>query len=150
MARHFLALYLSIVVTLAAVSWGQDRLLQIYGAEDTGAERTLSTTMVALAGELSGRPEAERRTALRDIAAKTGASLELFARRDIAGTRTLSELDRGKIAFMEAAVGESWALQRLDGSTVLAYRYRETEPRRGPLEWLITLLFYAAIALVIM
>jgi two-component system, OmpR family, sensor kinase len=150
MARHFLALYLSIVVTLAAVSWGQDRLLQIYGAEDTAAERTLATTMVALAGKLSALPEAERRTALHDIEAKTGASLELFARRDIAGANTLSELDRGKIAFMEAAPDESWALKQLDGSTVLAYRYREPEPRRGPLEWLITLLFYAAIALVIM
>ena len=150
MARHFLALYVSIVVTLAAVSWGQDRLLQLYGAEDTGAERTLSAAMVSLANALSALPEAERRTALHAIATKTGARLELLERRDIAGVRALSELDRGKTAYMDAAAGESWALQRLDCDSVLAYRYTEPEPRRGPLEWLITLLFYAAIALVIM
>jgi len=150
MARHFLALYLSIVVTLAAVSWGQDRLLRIYGGEDTAAERMLSTTLSALEGELENVPEAERRAALGAIAARTGASLELFARGDIAGAETLRELDRGRIAYMDAAGGESWALKRVDDNDVLAYRYGAAEPRRGPLEWLITLMFYAAIALVIM
>jgi two-component system, OmpR family, sensor kinase len=150
MARHFLALYLSIVVTLAAVSWGQDRLLQIYGVQDAGADRTLATTMAALASELRTLPETERRAALRDIAAQSGANLDLFARPDIAGQTTLDALDSGKIAYLQAAAGESWALKRLDDHYVLAYRYTETEPRRGPLEWLITLLFYAAIALVVM
>ena len=31
MTRHFLTLYLSIVIPLAAVSWGQERLWQSYG-----------------------------------------------------------------------------------------------------------------------
>jgi signal transduction histidine kinase len=150
MARHFLALYLSIVVTLAAVSWGQDRLLQIYGVQDAGADRTLPTTMAALESELRARPEAEWRAALREIAVQSGANIDLFARSDIAGRTTLDELDSGKLAYMQAAAGESWALKRLDDHYVLAYRYTETEPRRGPLEWLITLLFYAAIALVVM
>jgi two-component system OmpR family sensor kinase len=150
MARHFLALYLSIVVTLAAVSWGQDRLLQIYGVQDVGADRALPTTMAALASELHTLPEAEWRAALRTLAMQSGANIDLFARRDIAGQTTLSELDSGKIAYMQAAAGESWALKRLDNQYVLAYRYTEPEPRRGPLEWLITLLFYAAIALVVM
>jgi two-component system OmpR family sensor kinase len=150
MARHFLALYVSIVVTLAAVSWGQDRLLQIYGVQDTGADRALPTTMAALESELRTRPEAEWRAALREIAVQSGANIDLFARSDIAGRTTLDELDSGKLAYMQAAAGESWALKRLDDHYVLAYRYTETEPRRGPLEWLITLLFYAAIALVVM
>jgi two-component system, OmpR family, sensor kinase len=151
MARHFLALYLSIVVTLAAVSWGQDRLLQIYGgAEDTAGERTQATVLTSLESELKALPPQERRAALRDIAAKTGASIEIMARGDITGQRTLGELDSGKVAYLDASAGESWALKRLDDTSVLAYRYSDAEPRRGPLEWLITLLFYAAIALVIM
>jgi two-component system OmpR family sensor kinase len=150
MARHFLALYLSIVVTLAAVSWGQDRLLQIYGVQDAAADRTLSTTMSALESELRALPEAEWRNALRETAAQSGAAIELFARRDIAGRAALNELDSGKIAYLQASAGESWALKRLDDNHVLAYRYTEPEPRRGLLEWLITLSFYAAIALVVM
>jgi two-component system, OmpR family, sensor kinase len=150
MARHFFALYLSIVVTLAAVSWGEDRLLQIYGVQDAGVDRALPTTMAALESELRTRPETEWRAVLREIAMQSGANIDLFARRDIAGPATLEELDRGEIAYLRAAAGESWALKRLDDRYVLAYRYSETEPRRGPLEWLITLLFYAAIALVVM
>ena len=39
MARHFLQLYLLIVVTLAAVSWGQERLWETYSDVRT-AERS--------------------------------------------------------------------------------------------------------------
>jgi hypothetical protein len=45
MARHFLQLYLLIVLTLAAVSWGQERLWEIYSrqSEDaTGPAATLA------------------------------------------------------------------------------------------------------------
>ena len=37
MARHFLQLYLLIVITLAAVSWGQGRLWEIYSGPEDGA-----------------------------------------------------------------------------------------------------------------
>ena len=51
---------------------------------------------------------------------------------------------------MQAAAGEDWALKQLDATHVLAFKAQAPATRRGPLEWLITLLFYAAIALVIM
>ena len=39
MTRHFLGLYLLIVMTLAAVSWGQDELLQRYSTQEAPEER---------------------------------------------------------------------------------------------------------------
>lgn len=49
MARHFLGLYLLIVLTLAAVSWGQDKLLQIYSSQDAVEDRSLVIAIVAIA-----------------------------------------------------------------------------------------------------
>jgi two-component system OmpR family sensor kinase len=51
---------------------------------------------------------------------------------------------------MEAADGDSWALRRLDADYVLAIKSAAPGARRGLLEWSLTMLFYAAIALVIM
>jgi two-component system OmpR family sensor kinase len=51
---------------------------------------------------------------------------------------------------MEAAGGDSWALRRLDADYVLAVKSAAPGARRGLLEWSLTMLFYAAIALVIM
>jgi two-component system, OmpR family, sensor kinase len=149
MARHFLGLYLLIVLTLAAVSWGQDKLLQLYGAQDIADERPLAVALAAIEMELRSLPAGEWKRALADIAAKSGGDIELFMKPDIAGRETLEKLRRGKIAYMQAA-GESWALKQLNGDYVLAVKSAEPDPQRGPLEWMLTLLFYAAIALVIM
>jgi two-component system OmpR family sensor kinase len=51
---------------------------------------------------------------------------------------------------MQSAAGESWALKQLNDDYVLALRSSEPETQRAFLEWTITLLFYAAMALVIM
>jgi two-component system OmpR family sensor kinase len=51
---------------------------------------------------------------------------------------------------MRASGGASWALKQLDAAHVLAIEYIEPETQRGFLEWMLTLIFYAAIALVIM
>jgi len=114
MARHFLGLYLLIVATLAAASWGQDRLLQRYGA------------------------------------APSAPKMEILATADIAGRETLAKLARGEIAYMRAANGESWSLRQLDAGHVIALETSDSETQRGPLDWALTLGFYAAIALVIM
>ncbi|HMK86804.1 MAG TPA: ATP-binding protein [Steroidobacteraceae bacterium] len=148
MARHFLGLYLLIVLTLAAVSWGQDRLLQAYGVQD--ADESLSVALYALESRLGALPPQDRRSALAEIAAKTGRHIELIPAADIAGRRTLEELAGGKIAYMQGASGESWALKQLADGEVLAYQSVEPQTWRTPLEWAITVAFYAAIALVIM
>jgi two-component system OmpR family sensor kinase len=51
---------------------------------------------------------------------------------------------------MQAAAGEAWALKQLNKDYVLAFKSKAPEAQRGLLEWIITLLFYAAMALVIM
>jgi two-component system, OmpR family, sensor kinase len=150
MARHFLGLYLLIVLTLAAVSWGQDKLLQAYGVQDGAADRSPAVTLYALESELRALPEQDWKDSLAGIAAKSGGDIELLAKSDIAGRRTLEELESGKVAYMEASAGESWALKQLNRDYVLAFKYAEPEGRRGPLEWVITGLFYAVMALVIM
>ncbi|HUE10030.1 MAG TPA: ATP-binding protein [Steroidobacteraceae bacterium] len=150
MARHFLGLYLLIVLTLAAVSWSQDKLLQAYGMEDTGDERSQALTLYSVESELNRLPQDQWRHFLLGMSAKSGGNIELFASSDIAGRETLDKLRRGGIAYMQAAAGESWALKQLDDEHVLALKSVEPETQRGLLEWTLTLLFYAAIALVLM
>jgi two-component system, OmpR family, sensor kinase len=150
MARHFLGLYLLIVFTLAIVSWGQDRLLQAYSSADAADDRPVAIAMAALADRLHGVPPDEWREVVTGVSARTGVDMELFATSDIAGDETLAKLEHGDIAYMEAAKGDSWALRRLDADYVLAIKSGAPFGRRGLLEWSLTMLFYATIALVIM
>lgn len=150
MARHFFVLYLLIVLTLAAVSWGQDKLLQAYGTQETADDHGLAVALVALQGRLQGLPAAEWKRAVAGVAAETGADIELFATADIAGHETLNQLGRGQVAYLQEAAGESWAMKQLNPDFVLAVKTATQEPQRGALEWTITVVFYAAIALVLM
>jgi signal transduction histidine kinase len=150
MARHFLGLYLLIVFTLAVVSWGQDRLLQAYSSADAADDRPVAIAMATLADRLHGVPPDKWRDVVTGVAARTGVDMELFATSDIAGDETLKKLKHGDIAYMEAAEGDSWALRRLDADYVLAIKSSGPVGRRGLLEWSLTMLFYAMIALVIM
>jgi two-component system OmpR family sensor kinase len=150
MTRHFLGLYLLIVLTLAAVSWGQDQLLQYYGTQAAGEDKSLVLAMTILENQLRSVPIDEWKSIVAAAAAKTGVNMELFSTADITGRNTLDKLGRGKIANMRGSGGAPWALKQLDAAHVLAIEYIEPETQRGPLEWTFTLLFYAAIALVIM
>ena len=150
MARHFLSLYLLIVLTLTAASWGQDKLLQSYGSQGAPDDKSVAVAMFALESQLRGMPAERWRSFIDTAAAKTGVGMELFASADIAGRETLGKLERGEISYMQSAQGESWALKQIDADHVLALKSGEPETRRSLLEWLLTLLFYAAIALVIM
>jgi two-component system OmpR family sensor kinase len=152
MARHFLSLYLLIVVTLTAASWGQDKLLQVYGSQGAMDEKSRAVAMFAFENQLHGVPVDQWKRFVADSSAKTGVGMELFATTDIAGRETLAKLKRGEISYMQSGSGggESWALKQLDDDYVLALKSSEPETKRGLLEWTLTLLFYAAIALVIM
>jgi two-component system OmpR family sensor kinase len=151
MARHFLGLYVLIVATLAAVSWGQDRLLLAYGNHESSEDRSIALAAFSLRNQLRQVPEEQWKRVIADTAAKSGVDMEIFARADIAGRKDmLDDLQRGRIAYMQAGDGESWALTGLDDEYVLALKAVEPDAHRGLLEWALTLLFYAAIALVIM
>jgi signal transduction histidine kinase len=106
--------------------------------------------MSTLGDRLHGEPPDKWRDIITGVAARTGVDMELFATRDIVGDETLAKLAHGAIAYMEAAGGDSWALRRLDADYVLAIKSAAPGARRGLLEWSLTMLFYAAIALVIM
>src|ERR1700722_7391955 len=131
MARHFLGLYLLIVLTLAAVSWGQDRLLQIYGTQGAAEDKSLALAMTILENQLRGVPPENWKPVVAAAAAKAGVDMELLGTADISGRKTLDKLGRGKIANMRAAGGASWALKQLDPGHVLAIEYVEQETQLG-------------------
>jgi two-component system OmpR family sensor kinase len=143
-------LYLLIVLTLAAVSWGQDRLLQLYGTQDPLDERARAVALGAIDAHLQSLPRPEWQAALAKIAAQSGVKLELFAAADITGRDTVAELADGRVAYLRRGNGEAWALRELADGEVLALESTEPDTQRGPLEWALTSFFYAAIALVIM
>jgi two-component system OmpR family sensor kinase len=156
MARHFLQLYLLIVVTLAAVSWGQGRLWDAYsGQPEDGviaSGEPQAATLAIVDEQLRSVPRDDRQQFVADLAQRTGVDLELFEPGDIAGDDALLRLARGDVAFMRAADKE-WLLRRLpDDERVLAFRYAApaTATQRGVLDWTLAFVFYAAIALVIM
>jgi two-component system OmpR family sensor kinase len=150
MARHFLGLYLLIVFTLAIVSWGQDRLLQAYSSPDAIEDKAVAIAMATLADRLHGVAPDEWQQVVSGVAGRTGIDMELFATSDIVGGATVAKLKRGQIAYMEAADGDSWALRRLDDSHVLAIKSAGQPQHRSWLEWLLTMGFYAIIALALM
>ena len=147
MARHFLGLYLLIVVTLAVVSWGQDRLLQIYSKPEAAEDRPV---MAVLADRLREAPPETWRSLIAGVASRSGIDVELFTTNEITGADTLQKLARGESAYMRSSQGDSWVLKRMDADHVLALRSRETAPKRGPVDRALTIGFYALIALVLM
>jgi two-component system, OmpR family, sensor kinase len=149
-ARHFLGLYLLVVLTLAVVSWAQDQLFQIYSKPDAADERPVAAVMAILADRLQEAPSGNWRSLIAGIAARTGVDVEVFATNEIAGADTLQKLSRGENAYMRSARGDSWVLKRIDADHVIALRSHEPSANRGPLDWGVTILFYALIALVLM
>lgn len=150
MARHFLGLYLLIVLTLAVVSWGQDRVLQAYSSPDPVDEKALAVAMTAIADRLHEVPVETWRAQLASLTARTGIDADVFANGEIAGADTLARLSRGGSAYMRSSAGDSWVMRRIDSGHVLALKSSAPATQRGPLEWAVTIVFYALIALVLM
>jgi two-component system, OmpR family, sensor kinase len=152
MTRHFLQLYLSIVVTLAAVSWGQERLWQVYGAnaQAAAADSPQAAVLAVMERHLRSVPDERRENVVAELAHSTGLDLELLESQDIAGAGEIANLAHGQPVFMSGDDGRAWVLQRLKNEQrVLAFRFTD-EPQRTLLDWALALVFYAAIALVIM
>jgi len=152
MARHFLQLYFSIVVTLVVVSWGQDQLWRVYAGSTRPAEShpSQAAVLAIVEQQLQSIPQERWHAAVAELAQATELDLELMEREELAGLEQ-SGLDRGQPALWRDASDRVWALQRLTHSDrLLAFRFADETLRRTPLEWLLTIVFYAAIALVIM
>ena len=149
MTRHFLTLYLSIVIVLAAVSWGQERLWQSYGGAPE-SELPQASVLEILDRQLQAVPVEQRADFIADAARDTGLDLELLDPQDVAGATAIAGLARGKAVLMEGTDGRSWILRRVEqDGRVLVFRFADEPQRRLP-EWILSFVFYAAIALVIM
>jgi two-component system OmpR family sensor kinase len=150
MTRHFLTLYISIVLVLAAVSWGQERLSQSYGGSAEVRELPQAGVLAIVRRQLQAVPNSQRADFVAAAARDTGLDLELLEPQDVAGASEIVGLARGKPVLMDGADGRSWILQRLEqDGRVLAFRF-ENEPQRRLPDRIVALVFYAAIALVIM
>ncbi len=74
MARHFLQLYLLIVITLAAVSWGQGRLWETYSGQQAVADaesRAQAAALTLVDEQLRTVPRDERKKFVADLASRT-------------------------------------------------------------------------------
>jgi hypothetical protein len=126
MTRHFLTLYLSIVIVLAAVSWGQERLWQSYGGAQS--ELPQANVLKLLDGQLQAVPREQRADLVANAARDTGLDLDLLEPQDVAGAAAIGGLANGKPVLMDGADGRSWVLQRVEqDDRVLAFRF-ENEP----------------------
>jgi len=154
MARHFLTLYLLIVATLAAASWGQDRLWEAYARrlqpEASAESHVQAATLNIVAAQVGALQAQERKRFVTNLAASSNTDLELFDLQDLAGQDTLARLAQGEIAFMQAGDGRTWMLKGLDADQVLAYRYAAPPAIARGFELTLSLIFYAVIALAIM
>lgn len=152
MARHFLQLYFAIVATLAIVSWGQDQLWHLYAQSARPAESYPSQTAVLtiIEQQLKSIPQDRWPAAVAEFARSTGLDLDLMEPGELAGIEQAAP-DQDEPALWSDADGRVWALQRLaDSDRLLAFRFVAETSQRTPLEWLLVIFFYAAIALVIM
>ena len=149
MARHFLTLYIAIVITLAAVSWGQERLWLAYGAGAHASEVPQAAVLAVLERQLASVPGEQRASVVADVARDTGLDVELLEAQDVAGVAEIPALAGGKPVLLDGADGRAWVLQRLEpDGRVLAFRF-QNEAKRSLLDWILAFVFYAAIALVI-
>ena len=85
MARHFLGLYLLIAGTLAAVSWAQDALLQIYSRPNAVDDAPLSLAFAVVKARLRELPEAQWKSEVATLAASSGIDMELFSLAKLVG-----------------------------------------------------------------
>lgn len=150
MTRHFLGLFVLIVVTLAVVSWGQDRILDLYGSAVAPADKSVRVAAAALAQQLHAAPPTQWRSIVSDLARRSGTGVELFTTADIAGPDTLRKLAHGDTVYMQGSKGRAWSLRRLDDENIVAIESAVPSTHRSALNWLLTLLFYVVIALVLM
>ncbi len=85
-----------------------------------------------------------------DLSGQAGVDVELFTTADIAGPDTLRKLAHGDTVYMQGSKGRVWSLRRMDDANVVAIESAALSTHRSALDWLLTLLFYAAMALVLM
>src|SRR3954469_15614638 len=114
MGRHFLQLYLLIVATVAAASWAQGKLWDVFAerAEDAAViESPAQAAALNLVNQQLGAiPREQRQQYVAKVAADSGIHLELLEQSDIVGEEALAQLSHGEVAHMRAA-DEDWLLR---------------------------------------
>jgi len=150
MTRHFIRVYLLVVLAIAGVSWSQERLWLAYSSQSAAPDSALTAALAVIERRLLPLSPTARAEAMREFANIEGLNVELMPLADIAGARTLQKLARGESTLMQAAPNETWLLKQLDAATAVALKRVEKPMQRGPLEWALSMLLYAAIALAVM
>jgi two-component system OmpR family sensor kinase len=152
MARHFLQLYFSIVATLAIVSFGQEQLWRLYAdsARPADSYPSQAAVLAIIEHQLQSMPQDRWPTAVEEMARSTGLDLDLMEPEELTGMEHAGTAP-GEPALWTDANHRVWALQRVpDSDRLLAFRFVDKTSQRTPLEWMLVIVFYAAIALAIM
>lgn len=151
MARLFIQLYLLIVATLLVVGWGLDRLWQLYGDQVALDDHGSNSALLLLQHELEKLPPEHWALHVEEANRAMPAQILLFDGRQIVGETVQEKLDRGEVAHLQSGSDYWLHLKQVPGSdSVLALKQHRHAQERSPFEWLLMLIFYAAIALVIM
>ena len=148
MIRHFIRLYVFLVLTLIAVVWVQGHLWRALSDELEHEQSQLTAPIAVAAQLLQSLPHEQWHATIEKLSAETGHDFELLNNSDIAGLDKLATQAAHGILIVDATDTEQWLLKQLDANTVLVLKSDSSQ--RSWLEWFLALIFYAAIALVIM
>jgi two-component system OmpR family sensor kinase len=149
LARHFFKVYVLVVAVIAGVSWSQEQLWLAYGERGAQPDAAHIATLTLLEQRLRQVPTAERDALSEQLSEELNATVEILPSDEVAGAAVLQRLKNGDAVPLRTST-ENWLLKRWDEQHVLTLRYPAQHIGRDGLEWALALLFYAAIALVVM
>jgi signal transduction histidine kinase len=150
MFRYFLGLFAVIVLTLALASWAQERILAAYGSPDHTEQTLTRSTLLALAQQLAALPETQRQPYVAEFSSRTGLRLELRPARDFVGLTAEPAGSAPANRALQDDQGSLWSLMPVGDTQVLSLTLPSSAAPRSLLDWALTALLFAAIALVLM
>ena len=150
MNRAFISLYVLLVLSIATIGWGLDKLWQSYGPE-VAASAAKSDLVALLEEQLRGQQADEIQARVASLNQRLDADLEVFPLESLADSDAAQRIAAGELVQIVKRNGGETFYQRLPRSDwVLAL---STPPRQNTTQaWLHQLLlifFYLGIALVI-
>ncbi len=150
MIRLFFQLYLLIVTTLIGVGWGLEKLWQLYGDNKSAEETSLNNTLLVLEHRLVNLSPERWSGYVEELSHTTPLEILVFEFKELSGDSVTDKLREGEIAHMQGEHNQ-WIVLKKVGATEKVIGLKQYQPTDvSTLEWILRLVFYAAIALVIM
>lgn len=149
MKRAFLSLYVLIVISVVAVGWGLDKLLQLYtpASSVTQAEVDL---LNLIEYQLAQAPEGQEKAALQALNARLQTELVLFDAGDLAASQLAESIGLGDVVAVNNQHGDRLLYRQWpETGQILSLKRAAGEQVRPLLYDLLLVVFYGSIALVV-